>query len=250
MHKKKWTEYLLEFFMLFLAVFLGFLAENQREHTVEANRAKEYAKSFISDLKGDTAELHAAINAEKFRQTCMDSIVSIFGRLHSNLLVPGSFYYYSRFVSDLYVVDWNSSTINQLVHSGNLRYFENKELVDKINSYYAWQNLIIRGYQVSNEIRITAGRLRNKILQSRYYSLFAHLNFMAEQFKHIPSPQIDSLMNLPLPLNANAAVYIDEYINHIADSQWKQTAALEYFSIAVKLAEEIMKMLKKEYHLQ
>ena len=27
-HKKKWTEYLLEFFMLFLAVFLGFVAEN------------------------------------------------------------------------------------------------------------------------------------------------------------------------------------------------------------------------------
>ena len=27
-HKKKWAEYLLEFFMLFLAVFLGFLAEN------------------------------------------------------------------------------------------------------------------------------------------------------------------------------------------------------------------------------
>jgi len=29
-HKKKWTEYLLEFFMLFLAVFLGFVAENIR----------------------------------------------------------------------------------------------------------------------------------------------------------------------------------------------------------------------------
>ena len=30
-HKKKWGEYLLEFFMLFLAVFLGFAAENVRE---------------------------------------------------------------------------------------------------------------------------------------------------------------------------------------------------------------------------
>ena len=30
-HKKKWGEYLLEFLMLFLAVFLGFLAENWRE---------------------------------------------------------------------------------------------------------------------------------------------------------------------------------------------------------------------------
>lgn len=31
-HKKKWGEYFLEFLMLFLAVFLGFLAENFREH--------------------------------------------------------------------------------------------------------------------------------------------------------------------------------------------------------------------------
>ena len=30
-HKKKWGKYLLEFFMLFLAVFLGFIAENVRE---------------------------------------------------------------------------------------------------------------------------------------------------------------------------------------------------------------------------
>ena len=37
-HKKKWGEYLLEFFMLFLAVFLGFVAENFREHQVEHQR--------------------------------------------------------------------------------------------------------------------------------------------------------------------------------------------------------------------
>ena len=30
-HKKKWVEYVLEFVMLFFAVFLGFIAENIRE---------------------------------------------------------------------------------------------------------------------------------------------------------------------------------------------------------------------------
>ena len=33
-HKKKWGEYFLEFLMLFLAVFLGFMAENVREHRI------------------------------------------------------------------------------------------------------------------------------------------------------------------------------------------------------------------------
>ena len=35
-HKKKWGEYLLEFLMLFLAVFLGFVAENIREEKRKA----------------------------------------------------------------------------------------------------------------------------------------------------------------------------------------------------------------------
>src|SRR5450759_535969 len=53
-HKKKWGEYLLEFFMIFLAVFLGFVAENIREHIVENDRAKEYAISLVQDLQNDT----------------------------------------------------------------------------------------------------------------------------------------------------------------------------------------------------
>src|SRR5215210_6733179 len=36
--RKKWTHYLFEFFMLFLAVFCGFIAENFREHIVENGR--------------------------------------------------------------------------------------------------------------------------------------------------------------------------------------------------------------------
>src|SRR4051794_10114417 len=49
MHKKKWEEYILEFFMLFLAVFLGFVAENHREDEVERKRAKEYVMSMVQD---------------------------------------------------------------------------------------------------------------------------------------------------------------------------------------------------------
>src|ERR1700754_3373212 len=59
--RKKWTHYLWEFLMLFLAVFCGFLAENIREHVVENDRAKEFSLSLIQDLQNDTA----AISVEK-----------------------------------------------------------------------------------------------------------------------------------------------------------------------------------------
>ena len=60
-HSKKWGEYVLEFLMLFLAVFLGFLAENQRESIVERHREKEYILSMIEDLQTDTANLSKVI---------------------------------------------------------------------------------------------------------------------------------------------------------------------------------------------
>jgi len=40
--RKKWTHYLWEFIMLFLAVFSGFLAEYQLEHQIEKERAEKY----------------------------------------------------------------------------------------------------------------------------------------------------------------------------------------------------------------
>src|SRR6476659_2694983 len=44
-HKpKKWKEYFLEFLMIFLAVTLGFIAENIREHRVEKDRELEFIK--------------------------------------------------------------------------------------------------------------------------------------------------------------------------------------------------------------
>ena len=60
-HRKKWSHYFWEFIMLFLAVFCGFLAENQREHMIEHQREKKFATSLYEDLKKDTADLMSDI---------------------------------------------------------------------------------------------------------------------------------------------------------------------------------------------
>lgn len=44
-HSKKWKEYLLEFFMLFFAVTLGFFAENIREHYLEKHREIKFLQN-------------------------------------------------------------------------------------------------------------------------------------------------------------------------------------------------------------
>ena len=50
-HKKKWSEYIIEFLMLFAAVTLGFFAENYREHQIEKHREIQYLKNIHLDLK-------------------------------------------------------------------------------------------------------------------------------------------------------------------------------------------------------
>ena len=68
-HKKKVGKYLLEFFMLFLAVFLRFVAENIRETSAEHEREKQYAQELYTEFYSDsivfTNKIHARLGKEK-----------------------------------------------------------------------------------------------------------------------------------------------------------------------------------------
>jgi hypothetical protein len=55
--KKGVKEYFFEFLMIFLAVTLGFIAENIREKISEHKRAKIYAGTLVNDLQADTSAL-------------------------------------------------------------------------------------------------------------------------------------------------------------------------------------------------
>src|SRR5258705_6205434 len=76
--RKKWTHYFWEFLMLFLAVFAGFLAENQREHIVERQREKQYMQSLLSDLAADTARFNSGIPLKEGRIDAIDSVFKFF----------------------------------------------------------------------------------------------------------------------------------------------------------------------------
>lgn len=69
MHQKPWMEYALEFAMIFLAVFLGFLADNYRESRVEQQKAREYIEGLYNDLALDTARIqtYIAYDSEKLK---------------------------------------------------------------------------------------------------------------------------------------------------------------------------------------
>src|SRR5450432_2802919 len=58
-HKpQKWKEYFLEFLMIFLAVTLGFFAENIREHFTDKEKAKQSIETIITAIASDTTGFH------------------------------------------------------------------------------------------------------------------------------------------------------------------------------------------------
>lgn len=135
-HKKKWGEYLLEFFMLFFAVFLGFLAEYQLEHKIERDRAKQYIFSIYEDLKVDNSQLQILIPQFKEKDKRLDTMLMKI-RTVSPTNGANGIYKYVHEVANYPDFIYTDRTIQQLKNSGGMRLITNSETNNKIIEYDA-----------------------------------------------------------------------------------------------------------------
>src|SRR5690348_7772259 len=117
--KKNLKEYALEFIMLFLAVTLGFFAENIREHSVENGRIKKYMASLYNDLNYDISKLNffKQRRIEKNRQ-CDLLVQQLTASVDTN---NQSTYYYARKASRRDHFYPRDEIINQLNTTGSYR---------------------------------------------------------------------------------------------------------------------------------
>lgn len=132
--RKKWYHYFWEFFMLFLAVTLGFFVENQREHLVEHQREKQFMRSFARDLEKDIQELDSLLQKREQRRVQIDSL-NIILQTPDPDVYGKQLYYYSRYLPRPYIFVSNDATIQELKNSGNLRLIRNPAVRDTILAY-------------------------------------------------------------------------------------------------------------------
>ena len=134
--RKKWTHYLWEFLMLFLAVTLGFLVENQREHYVEHQREKQFVQSLFNDVKADTANLIRIINARTVKEHGIDSLSYLMNNDSVNDFTKQIYFYAVSIARTLpYRFVPNDGTIQQLKNSGAFRLIRQRAVVDSISKY-------------------------------------------------------------------------------------------------------------------
>src|SRR5258708_5771712 len=114
-HKKKWGEYLLEFLMIFLAVTLGFFAENIRENISDKRRIHDYMQSMVNDLKNDLVLYHQSTTFNYGRANLIDSIITSISQHKNN---TQEIYYAARqLTKDPMVVTPDSKTFEQMKNS-------------------------------------------------------------------------------------------------------------------------------------
>ena len=132
--RKKWTHYFWEFLMLFLAVSLGFYAENTREVILHKKEVKTQLNSMLSDLHSDIILLSSVTDRNSHSAQMADSLVEL---LHSDITNTPEIYFAARTVTaNVGYYYTNSKSFDQLKTAGLLRYIKNKELLDSIGTYY------------------------------------------------------------------------------------------------------------------
>src|SRR6185436_9549010 len=129
-NQKKWKEYLFQFFMLFLAVFCGFLAEYQLEHTIEHQREKEFAQALYDEFLTDSISVTEKIRARLEKEKDCDYLSSYIS--DSSLTdLPKEFYpaYTTVFyLINSYKFEPKDGVLSQTRNSGSLRYFKSAAL--------------------------------------------------------------------------------------------------------------------------
>ncbi|HUS01692.1 MAG TPA: hypothetical protein VMY77_08195 [Chitinophagaceae bacterium] len=235
-HKKKWSEYLLEFVMLFLAVFLGFTAENLREHKVERHREKDYVSSMISDLKTDTLHISENIRVRVQKRQMIDSLLEYLKAPDPNAY--GTFiYFFGRRLTRATRFQSNDRTIQQLKSSGSMRLIKSQKASDAIMAYTLGVERIYYGQEREDQELYQVSSLLKKLLDGNVLETMI-------KGRDIILPE----GNPPLR-TTNRDIILDlTYDIH----QMKTSLILNILRMRemLQIASNTLEMLQKEYHLE
>jgi len=139
-HKKKWSEYIIEFVMLFAAVTLGFFAENVREHQIIEHKTQQNLQSIILDLKKDSILLQDRIKEYENASVYLNKLNDVFVEYQVNKLSKNEYLDTVLLISDSIIFGTsfyiNNSSYKNTIASGSYSSINSIELKRTISNYY------------------------------------------------------------------------------------------------------------------
>jgi hypothetical protein len=237
--RKKWTHYLWEFLMLFLAVFCGFLAENQREHMIEHQREIKYIKSLIKDVELDIISLRQASDVRKKYTSYYDSLGYLLKDHNDSGL--NDIYFFARHAGRTTDFKYHDGTIQQLKSSGSLRLVRNKNVADSIIIY---DNEIIK--VILDQQQVYESKFRIDIMANHFGKIFnAYVwNAMVDD-----TAAISRTSGNPKLFN-NDPKLVNDFAVQIITLKTSYRLTNGYIERAILFAKRLIAYLKKEYRLK
>jgi len=226
-----WKHYFFEFFMLFLAVFCGFLAENFREEMVNHTRERGYMKSLADDLKQDTAKLSKIIATLDVKILYRDSLLH---ELANSEIFKNSAKAYYFFNMSYHFPDfiYTDRTIQQLKNSGAMLLIKNTAVSDSIMDYDSRVKTVFIAQSQLNTLALTVASQKSKLFQNRL------LNTANKSFQ-----------NPDVPLLSQNRVDVEEFYNNMQDQGigfvYLKNLDADLLSSAIRLID----FINKEYKL-
>jgi hypothetical protein len=249
--KKKWNEYLSEFFMLFFAVFLGFLMENFREHKVEEGRVEKLMHTMVENIKYDTVRLQINLRKNLELGMGLDSFrfqinEAIQGRVDANRL----YYYYWKYGQDFSVPVMNDAAITQLKSAGMLRMVKSYALATEMGDYYERRRSAMMGGNVAIQKKL------DELLDS--YKLFFSFQGFDEIIQRdtvysgadtfLERKYNDMLAaNPPLKLINSSPAAFERLYNDVAAYELALRSYNSYIRYTKQGADSLMKHINLEY---
>jgi hypothetical protein len=243
---KGFKEYFFEFLMIFLAVTLGFFAENIREHRVERSREKQYITSMIADLKKDSAYLQLCLNEFiPAHEMYFDSLIDLLQQDDPGKLGKKIYFYFINATTWSYNYIPTQRTLSQLRTSG-FTLIKNELVADMLSeleidyAVYNEKNHFVQGLQ--NDIDQYAFVFADKsVVASLRKKQFSENFYEALSITDVPSVVFSKLPNVE---------DLKKYIETLTKYNYYLKTGLqaEYIRIYLSITRTI-KFLQKEYHL-
>ncbi len=248
-HKKKWGEYLLEFFMLFLAVFLGFIAENVREENAKKHKEKDYIESMVEDLKTDSAFLQLSITKLiPYHVMWMDSTIHLFEM--PDFTTKDRLIYQAYFLATAWTYNFHPTerTLTQLRSEG-FYLIKNKKAAKAISQLEDQYNIYsqVSSYinNLQNNIDLASASFADRNTVDKIGRI-TFLNFNNDPFVHLELKDIPESATI----KTRNKDRLKSFLEKLNDYSFYTQAIINEHIILLNSVNSTLDVLKKEYHLQ
>ena len=236
--RKKITHYLWEFLMLFLAVFCGFLAENQREHYIEHQREKQYMRSLLEDLQTDTATINRVHSRALTQISFLDSLTESGNHIAANPDDINKLYFLQGNATRFLNIHFEDGTSSQLKNAGGMRLIRKEGVAKVIREYWDHVETLYRVRDRLEMVGENIADVSSRIFYNKYF---------------VPGKEP---LDPPIEIRPGA-VFIDndpklmaEYINRVASKLLRTKVYITELESAIQVANRLMGLIKEEYHLK